>query len=61
MNAQRMKLFEGGMKLLEKKDDFAINMLRLQVFNLKVSNDFVIRTEKEVAELVDFLNTNNLK
>jgi hypothetical protein len=61
MNAQRMKLFEQGMKLLERKDDFAINMLRLQVFNLKVSNDFVIRTEKEVAELVDFLNMNNLK
>ncbi|MDP4185780.1 MAG: hypothetical protein Q8862_11545 [Bacteroidota bacterium] len=56
-----MKLYELGLNLLEKKDDFAVKMLRFQVFNLKMSSDFVIQTEKEVAELVDFLNTNHIR
>ncbi|TKG95958.1 hypothetical protein EYV94_06625 [Puteibacter caeruleilacunae] len=56
MDKSRTELFELGMSLLKDDNALRISLLKTQVYNLRTSADFVIKTESDVKDLVSFLN-----
>ncbi len=60
MDKTRIELFELGLSLLQNPNDMSVNLLKTQVYHLKLSTGFIINTEKEVKNLIIFLNNYEL-
>ncbi|MFA8434626.1 MAG: hypothetical protein ACEPOZ_08935 [Marinifilaceae bacterium] len=54
---ERDNLYRFALLMLERADNWIENLIFHHVYSLKVGNDFVITSEKEVQELVEFLTS----